>query len=137
MRDASLDGEAIRIFLHVISVSVWLGGQIVVGAIVPMVRRSAHPDVLGLIAKGFGRIAWPFFGIAVFTGIWNMIAVDGDETTSGWSALLGFKMLLVVVAGLSAWVHQNTSKPAVRGIGAAIALLASLVAALFGVMLSA
>ena len=108
MRDAALDGDALRVFLHVIAVSVWLGGQIVVGGIVPMVRRS-NPEALNTIAKGFGRVAWPFFGLAVFTGIWNMMSVDGDETTGSWNAVLGVKMLVVVAAGALAWLHQNTS----------------------------
>lgn len=136
MRDAALDGDAIRVFLHLMAVSVWLGGQIVVGGIVPAVRKN-NPEVLGVIAKAFGRVAWPAFGVAVFTGVWNLISVDGNETTSGWSALLGIKMLLVVITGIAAWVHQNTNKASIRGAGAAVALLASIVAVMFGVMLSA
>ena len=136
MRDAALDLDALRVFVHLVAVSVWLGGQIVVGGIVPMLRRS-HPDALPAVASGFGRVAWPFFAIAVFTGVWNMMAVDGDETTSGWSAVLGIKILLVVVAGAAAWLHQNTSKASIRGAGAAVALLASIVAALMGAMLAA
>ena len=136
MREATLDIEALRVFLHVVAVSVWLGGQIVVGGIVPVVRRHS-PEALPIIAKAFGRVAWPFFGIAVFTGIWNMIAVDSDETTSGWSALLGIKMLIVVIAGGLAWLHQNTSKASIRGASAGIGLICSIAAALMGVMLSA
>lgn len=136
MRDAALDLDAFRVFLHVVAVSVWLGGQIVVGGIVPMVRRS-HPDALNAIARGFGRVAWPFFAIAVFTGVWNMLAIDGDETTSGWSAVLGIKMLVVVIAGAAAWVHQNTSKVSIRGASAGLGLVASVAAALMGAMLAA
>ena len=136
MREATLDVEALRVFLHVVAVSVWLGGQIVVGGIVPVVRRT-QPEALSAIAKGFGRVAWPFFGVAVITGIWNMVSIDGDETTSGWSAILGIKILLVAVAGAAVWIHQNTTKVSIRGAGAAVALLASIAAMLFGVMLSA
>ena len=100
MRDASLDVDAIRIFLHVLGISVWLGGQIVVAAIVPMVRRS-HSDALQTIAKGFGRIGWPFFAIAVVTGIWNMLAVDADETSGGWNAVLGIKVLRFLPSSLA------------------------------------
>jgi putative copper export protein len=135
VRDASLDAEAIRVFLHVFAVSVWLGGQIVVGGIMPGVHKAA-PDAMNVIAKGFGRVAWPAFGIAVFTGVWNMVSVDSADTTSGWSALLGIKMLLVVIAGIGAWLHQVSSKPAIKGMSAGLALVASIVAALFGVMLS-
>jgi putative copper export protein len=135
MRDAALDGEAIRIFLHVVAVAVWVGGQIVLGAIVPALRRS-NPDVLPNIAKAFSRVAWPAFAIAVFTGVWNMISVDSAATTDGWSAVLGIKMLLVVLSGVGAYVHQSASKPAIRGASAGIGLLMSLAAVLLGVMLS-
>ena len=135
MRDAALDGEAIRIFVHVVAVAVWVGGQIVLGAIVPALRRS-NPDVLPNIAKAFSRVAWPAFGIAVFTGVWNMISVDSADTSDGWSAVLGIKMLLVVLSGVGAYVHQSASKPAIRGASAGIGLLMSLAAVLLGVMLS-
>ncbi len=136
MRDAALDMDAVRMFLHIVSVSVWLGGQIVVGGIVPVLRKE-NPEALGAVARGFGRVAWPFFGVAVITGVWNMVSVDSATTTSGWSALLGIKMLLVAIAGAGAWVHQTTSKASIRGASAGVALLMSIVAALFGVMLSA
>jgi len=136
MRNASLDGDAIRIYLHLVAVAVWIGGQIVVGGIVPALRRS-HPDALGAVAKAFGQVAWPAFVIAIFTGVWNMMAVDGDATTTGWSAVLGIKILLVVLTGAATWVHQSTSKASIRGASAALGLLLSLVVALMGVMLSA
>ncbi len=136
MRNASLDGDAIRIYLHLIAVAVWIGGQIVVAGIVPALRRS-HPDALATVAKAFGRVAWPAFVVAVFTGVWNMVTVDSDVTTSGWSAVLGIKILLVVLTGGATWIHQNTTKASVRGASAALGLLLSLVVALMGVMLSA
>ena len=74
MRDVSFDVETVRVLLHVVAICVWVGGQIVVGALVPALRRS-HPEALPSIAKAFGRIAWPFFGLAVFTGIWNMVSL--------------------------------------------------------------
>jgi len=133
VRDVTFDSETLRVLLHVLAVCVWVGGQIVVGAIVPALRRT-HPEALPGIAKAFGRIAWPFFGIAVFTGIWNMVSLPG--TSAGWNALLGIKMLLVALSGASAWLHQSTDKTSVRGASAGVALLASLAALVMGVMLS-
>jgi hypothetical protein len=106
------------------------------GAIVPMVKKT-NPEALSAISRGFARIAWPFFGLAVFTGIWNLTAIDSSATTIGWQALLGAKMLFVLLAGGAALIHQNTSKPAVSAAGAVIALGASLVALSMGVALSA
>jgi putative copper export protein len=135
MRNAQIDVEDFRIILHVLSVSVWLGGQIVMGAIVPMIRKT-NPEALSAISRGFARIAWPFFGLAVFTGIWNLTAIDSSATTIGWQALLGIKMLFVLLAGGAALIHQNTRKPPVAAAGAVIALGSSLIALGMGVVLS-
>ena len=55
--------DSLRIFLHVIAASVWVGGQIVLGGLVPQVRRT-NPEALRTIARAFGRVAWPAFGVA-------------------------------------------------------------------------
>ena len=55
---------SIRIFLHVLAASVWVGGQITLGGIVPAVRR-AHPQATKVIAQAFGRVAWLAFGVAL------------------------------------------------------------------------
>jgi len=135
VHEINFDADAIRVFIHIIAMSVWVGGQIVVGGLVPLVRRQS-PDALQAIAKGFGRVGWPAFGIAVFTGIWNMVSVDSDTTSDGWSAVLGIKILLVVLTGLAAWLHQTTKRAAIRGASAGIGLLLSLVVVMLGVLLS-
>jgi len=61
--------DSARIFLHLMAVAVWVGGQIVLAGIVPQVRRVA-PDAMKAIAQGFARIAWPAFLVIVFTGMW-------------------------------------------------------------------
>ena len=133
MLDVSFDVDTVRGLLHIVAVCVWGGGQIVVGALVPAVRRS-HPEALPSIAKAFGRVAWPFFGLAVVTGIWNMVSLP--DTTAGWNALLGIKMLVVAISGAGAWLHQSTDNAAIRGASAGLALLASIAALVMGVMLS-
>ena len=46
--------ESIRLFLHVIAACVWVGGQLVLGALVPRVRRT-NPEALKAIANAFGN----------------------------------------------------------------------------------
>ena len=77
MRDAALDADALRVFLHVIAVSVWLGGQIVVGGLVPMVRRSngTFSAVVALVGGSTYR-----FRYRSHDGTWfNDEAADGYE----------------------------------------------------------
>ena len=135
LRDVTFNLDALRVALHVLAVTVWVGGQIVVGAVVPVVGR-AFPGSGKVAAKAFSRVAWPAFGIAVATGLWSMLSIPSAETSSGWSMLLGIKMLLVLVSGVFALIHQNAGDNAAkRGITAGISLLCSLAALLFGVML--
>ncbi len=135
LRDVTFNLDAVRVALHVLAVTVWVGGQIVVGAVVPVVSR-AFPGSGKVAAKAFSRVAWPAFGIAVATGLWSMLSIPSAETSSGWSMLLGIKMVLVLVSGVFALIHQNAGDNAAkRGITAGISLLCSLAALLFGVML--
>ncbi|WP_419553728.1 hypothetical protein [Candidatus Poriferisodalis sp.] len=135
VREVAFDLDTVRIVLHVLAVTVWIGGQIVVGAVVPVVSR-AYPGSGKVAAKAFSRVAWPAFGIAVATGLWSMLSIPSEETSSGWAMLLGIKMLLVLISGVGALVHQNAGdNVAKRGISAGVSLLFGLTALLFGVML--
>ena len=134
-RVVAFDLDTVRVVLHVLAITVWIGGQIVVGAVVPVVGR-AYPGSGKVAAKAFSRVAWPAFGIAVVTGLWSMLAIPSEQTSSGWSMLLGIKMLLVLVSGVAALVHQNAGDNGTkRGITAGVSLLCGLTALLFGVML--
>ncbi len=135
VRTVVFDLDTVRVALHVLAVTVWIGGQIVVGAVVPVVGR-AFPGSGKVAAKAFSQVAWPAFGIAVVTGLWGMLAIPSEETSTGWSMLLGIKMLLVLISGAAALAHQNAGDNAAkRGIAAGAALLLSLAALVMGVML--
>lgn len=133
MKGVNFGIDEVRLSLHILGAVVWLGGQVLMGALVP-VLRSVGDDAPRKAAARFGQLAWPFFGLAVITGIWNM--VEASDTTSGYSAVLGIKMLLVLVSGGAAFVHQSTSKPAIKGATGGIALIASVVALVLGSVLA-
>ena len=134
-RDVAFNLDTVRVVLHVLAVTVWIGGQIVVGAVVPVVGR-AFPGSGKVAAKAFSRVAWPAFGIAIVTGLWGMLAIPSEQTTRGWSMLLGIKMLVVLISGAAALAHQNAGDNAMkRGISAGVALLFGLAALVMGVML--
>ena len=50
--------DSLRTYLHILGVTVWLGGQIVLAGVVPKLRQS-NPDALSNVAKGYATIAWP------------------------------------------------------------------------------
>ena len=60
-----------RLAIHVLAAAVGVGGQFVLGALVPSLRKVA-PDTTPVVARAFARIAWPAFGVLVLTGIWNL-----------------------------------------------------------------
>ena len=132
MNDFDLD--SFRIFLHLLAVSVWVGGQIVLAALVPFLR-GISPDAPRLVADRFGQVAWPFFTLAVVTGIWNLAEVDIADRSTAYSVTLAVKLLAVTVAGIAAAWHSNTTSAAVRGITGAAGLIGSVVALAFGVMM--
>lgn len=131
MKTATLDLDTIRTALHLLGVAVWLGGQILMMGLLPILRKIGD-DVPRQVAAGFGRVAWPFFGLIVITGIWNIFAVDLGDVTSGYNAVFGIKMLLVLVTGMAAWMHQRADNAAMRGATGAIGFIASLAALVLG-----
>ena len=96
------------------------------------VLRKLGGDAPKLVAAGFGRVAWPAFGLTIVTGIWNLLEVDLADVTSGYNAVFGSKMILVVVTGVAAAMHQSTNKPAIRGVTGALGFAASIGAFVLG-----
>jgi putative copper export protein len=127
----------IRLFLHVLAATVWVGGQIALAALVPVVRQTGGTDATRAAARRFQTIAWPAFAILVATGIWNLLQVDVASTSTEYQTTVAVKIVLVVVSGLCAFGHivVTRERPAVGGALAGVALLAALGATFLGVLL--
>ena len=125
--------ETLRLFLHVLAATVWVGGQITLAALVPALR-AAGSDVPKAAAKAFNRVAWPAFAVLVVTGAWNVVA-EGDKGPA-YQRTLMLKYALVLASGLTAYVHARaTSRPTMAVFGALTGLTA--LATLFvGILLS-
>jgi len=135
VKTITFDVDTLRTLLHLLGVIVWLGGQILMLAILPVLRKIGG-DAPRMVAAAFGRVAWGFFALIVFTGIWNIFAVDLADVSMGYNMAFGTKMLLVLVTGASAFLHQRTSSPALRGATGALGLLASVAALVLGVLMA-
>ncbi len=103
-------------------------------ALLPLLR-SLGDDVPKRAARQFGRVAWPFFGLVVATGIWSLLVIDASAQTTGYNATLGIKMLLVAISGSASFAHSSTSSRVVRGATGAGSFLAGLAAFYCGVLL--
>ena len=126
--------DTLRIFLHVLGAAVWVGGQVVMGGLVGPARRhdAAVPRVL---AKGFGRVAWPAYFLTVLTGMWSLIDFRFAEQSAENQITLFVKIFLAVLAGMFAVVHMIGKTRRAIAIGGALGLLCSLGALFLGVLL--
>ncbi|MEN9823092.1 MAG: hypothetical protein ACO3AV_04850 [Ilumatobacteraceae bacterium] len=132
MLSPSLD--TVRLFLHVLGASIWVGGQFALAGIVPALRRSA-PEATKVVAQAFGRVAWPAFGLTVITGIWSMMAIDITATSGSYQGTLLLKIGVAILSGVFAAVHSAGRSKAALAIGGALGALTSLVAMFLGVLL--
>lgn len=99
-----LDLDTIRLFLHVLAATVWVGGQVTLAALVPALR-AAGAEVPRAAANAFNRVAWPAFGVLVATGVWNVIA-ESDRGAAFRHTLL-LKYALVIASGGTAYAHAQ------------------------------
>lgn len=127
--------DSIRIALHLFAVMVWVGGQIVLAALVPQVKAVA-PAAMGPMAKGFAKVAWPAMIVIVFSGVWGLAEVDLAERSGAYVVTFGIKMLLVAVAIAATIIHSAGTTKAAKAIGGAAGLLGSVLAAYAGILMS-
>lgn len=128
--------DSIRLWLHVLGATVWVGGQLTLAALVPALR-AAGPDVPKRAASAFNRVAWPAFGLLLVTGVWNVIAVNqADHPNSTYQAVLGAKMLVVAASGISAWQHTRATTTRGLAVWGAVTGLTALSSLYLGVLLA-
>jgi putative copper export protein len=124
---------ALRLFLHILAASVWVGGQIVLAGLVPT-ARSLGPDAPKAVANAFNRIAWPALGIAVLTGLWNLMAIDMNELPHPWVEL---HVLAVLLTAAGAFVHtQAKGNTALLAVGGAMSSIFAVAAMYLGVLVT-
>lgn len=126
--------DTVRIFLHVLAATIWVGGQLTLAALVPGLRRLGA-DVPGALARRFNQIAWPAFAALVATGIWNVAALRGQVHGSYRSTLIA-KVAVVAVSGITAALHARSRSRAGLAVFGALAGLSALAAVFLGVMLA-
>jgi putative copper export protein len=128
------DWNTLRLTLHIVAATVWVGGQLTLAGLVP-VLRGLGPDATSVVARRFNVIAWSAFVVAVFTGIWNVFHVGMADLPTEYHITLGVKLLVVVVSGGGAAVHVFGRSRVALAVGGAVGLLGALAAVFFGVML--
>jgi putative copper export protein len=126
--------DAVRLFLHVLAATVWVGGQLTLAALVPALR-AAGAEIPRIAARRFNEVAWPAFALLVVTGVWNIVA-EQDDVKGRYETTLIVKMIVVAISGLSAWLHSRSRSTAGLVVFGALTGLSALAALLLGVVLA-
>jgi putative copper export protein len=124
--------DTIRLFLHVLAATIWVGGQLVLAALVPVLRQGG---VATEAARRFKRVAWVAFAVLVATGIWNVAAVSGTMSPSYRTTLI-VKLVVVVISGVTAALHIRSRTVRSRAVFGALTGLSALAALFLGVLLA-
>lgn len=126
--------DSIRLFLHVIGATIWVGGQLVFAALVPVLKKkdAALPKI---VARQFNKIAWPAYGLLLITGMWNMASLP-KEVPSNYSAFLGIKMTVVIFSAVAAVLHSRAKSTKGMAMWGALSGLAAMSATYLGVLLA-
>ena len=126
--------DTIRLTLHVLAATIWVGGQLTLAALVPALRR-AGPELPRMTARQFSRVAWPAFGVLVLTGIWNVTA-ESDHNHGRYRVTLIVKIAVVLLSGVAALLHARARRPAALAVWGAVAGATALAAVFLGVLLA-
>jgi putative copper export protein len=124
----------VRLFLHVLGATVWVGGQLTLAGLVPGLRRVS-PDAPRTVARRFNVIAWVAFAVLIATGIWNILAIRPDWS-SAYGTTLIVKLVVVAASGLAAVLHARARSAAPLAVFGALSALAALGALFLGVLLA-
>ena len=126
--------QTIRLFLHVMAATVWVGGQLTLAGLVPGLRKLS-PEAPRAVGRRFAMIAWPAFGVLVATGIWNILALR-PTLTGAYGVTLMLKITVVALSGISAWAHGVSKSQVGLAVWGALAGLSAVVAVFLGVLLA-
>ena len=126
--------DTVRLFLHVLAATVWVGGQLTLAALVPALR-AAGADVPKAAARAFNRVAWPAFGVLLVTGAWN-VAAEHDRVHGRYATTLYVKLAVVLLSGAAAVLHARARTKAGLAVWGALTALSALAALLLGVLLA-
>ena len=126
--------DTVRLFLHVLAATVWVGGQLTLVGLLPSLR-TLGPDAPRTVARAFNRLAWPAFGVLVATGIWNVLAAapSGDVH---YDVTLAVKIVVVAASGLGAFLHTTARSRRALAVWGAVGGVAAIAALFLGVLLA-
>jgi putative copper export protein len=125
----------VRMFLHVLAATVWVGGQLVLGGLVGVVRERAGSEGTRAVARRFALLSWPAFAVSTFTGIWNALDIPFEDYPDSYKAVFGAKMTCFMITGGGAALHSLLPQKWAKAVGGAMASLGAVAVLFFAVAL--
>lgn len=128
------DLQLIRLVLHVLAATIWVGGQFVLAGLLPTLRGLGD-DATAKVARAFNRLAWPAYVVLLATGIWNLFEINFSQRSTQYQVVLLCKLLAVAATGIGAGLHVISRSKIALAIGGSLAGAGALAALTLGVWL--
>ena len=128
------DLQLIRLVLHVLAATIWVGGQFVLAGLLPTLRGLGD-DATAKVARAFNRLAWPAYVVLLATGIWNLFEINFSQRSTQYQVVLLCKLLAVAATGIGAALHVISRSKIALAIGGSLAGAGALAALTLGVWL--
>jgi putative copper export protein len=126
--------STVRLFLHVLGATVWVGGQITVAYLLPTLRGLGE-NAPRTVAARFNQVAWAGFALLLVTGVWSLLVIDVGDRSTEYHATLGLKLLAVGVSVAGVAIHVLGRSKAALAVGGALGALGAFAALFLGVLL--
>lgn len=130
-----ITSTTIRLTLHVLGVTVWVGGQLTLLGLLPTLRRLGG-DTAAVIGRRFNVVAWIAFVVVVVTGLWNLAVVSVADTTTEYQTTLFLKLAFVALSGVGAFLHGRSTSRTGTALWGAVGFLAAVAALVGGIQLT-
>jgi uncharacterized membrane protein len=114
-------GEAVNPWLHILAATIWIGPQFFLFiAAVPAVRTledaKARADVMRVMTRRFGYLAWGALAVLIATGIGNLYEHDLDVDVlfdRNFGVVFQVKMTLLIIVVVLTALHSFVIGPRV------------------------
>jgi putative copper export protein len=126
--------DHVRLFLHLVAATVWVGGQFTLAGLVPILRPLGS-EATRAAARRFNLIAWPAFAVLFATGLWNLAEAQLGDRSSEYAVTLLLKLAAVAVSGAGAAVHILGRTKVALAVGGAMSSVGAVAALFLGVVL--
>ena len=127
--------DGIRLALHVLAASIWVGGQFTLAGLLPT-ARGIGGDAPTRLARALSVLLWPAFAVLVLTGFWNISTITFSSQSTAWKTVLIIKLVMVVIAGVGVYLIQRSTTKRQSALWSSVGGTASVAALVMGVFLA-